>query len=976
MTVVGQWTGATAAQLRSAMRMTVRGFADHLGVSPRTVTGWETGDGARVPNPDSQEMLDTALRLADQDVRRRFSTMRTAAPPIPAWAATSTERGRQLAEALAGTNPYRRHDEAVSAVRNFVTANRHRVQVITGDAGLGKSRLSYHLCTALADTADVQWHACSASAWGPESTVEAVAAEILRYGSLAPDGDPITGLEQAVAALARPLVVVVDAISGQGEFDAVAGHLDALLRYVTDRALRFVVMVRTPPAPRLAMYPVLAAGTTRHRLQPWSMAVARAEWHRHDDTGAFDELPAEVRGLARVPLFFHLLQAAPTHAYARNTLSLIEHCVHSVGERPHPRQYARIAWRQLLEVVPDTVPAPDDPDDGTPPPLSPFLHGDNDSIRFVHDILAEYFAAVHIADHLSHNPRAVAAIETLNELARRSRRSASARGLLRLVIQALDRLGHLSAIANSPLADPATTLPHVVAETQSPSVVAACARRCVDADHAALARAVLVTPRMPEVLGADWTSWFATVLVEFGDRVWKAAATCAEHTLTADEATRLAGDLDSTDVKQAVWLARHLHLLDSTPHTVNRLINHPNWQVRAGLAHAAVACPQVTTLDNGLDTLLEDDDYRVRAAVVTVLTNPRSLHLHLERLLLDDNWHVRRATVDKVVEWNDTDLTKTTRVAILDNPQWLTCRSEARESMQRLLLLNDPDQYCDVFPVATWKLLRENTTGHRRLASDTEATLRSAAGRSPVALLRREATHDTANESILAPSRPEAWRRLRGHRNIQVALDVHDIDHAITIAHAVVAAGCELIEVGDPLIKTAGTAAITRIKEQLPDTTVIAEMMATDWGRDQVESAATAGADAVLLSGPVNPASVAEASDTGHRFGVPVILDVPTTATPEWIREMESVGTGIDGLCVTANIDLGHVGQTPLERAEALRQHTRLPIAVSGGFSPDERLRHGAWDILIVGRAITDAIDPHRIATRFAHIAQHAEGQR
>lgn len=72
MAPVRQWTGREAAALRAALRLTVRGFADHLGVAVRTVTKWESLREAIKPRPDYQAILDTALARADRDAQARF----------------------------------------------------------------------------------------------------------------------------------------------------------------------------------------------------------------------------------------------------------------------------------------------------------------------------------------------------------------------------------------------------------------------------------------------------------------------------------------------------------------------------------------------------------------------------------------------------------------------------------------------------------------------------------------------------------------------------------------------------------------------------------------------------------------------------------------------------------------------------------------------------------------------------------------
>ncbi|WP_423463362.1 NB-ARC domain-containing protein [Promicromonospora sp. MS192] len=69
---IQRWTGRESRALRHALRLSVRTFAQHLGVSDRAVSKWEADDGARAPGPESQAILDTAYERADAGVRERF----------------------------------------------------------------------------------------------------------------------------------------------------------------------------------------------------------------------------------------------------------------------------------------------------------------------------------------------------------------------------------------------------------------------------------------------------------------------------------------------------------------------------------------------------------------------------------------------------------------------------------------------------------------------------------------------------------------------------------------------------------------------------------------------------------------------------------------------------------------------------------------------------------------------------------------
>ncbi len=69
---VQDWTRTEIQALRQARRMSVREFAAHLGVSRRIVSRWERADAPTHPRPVNQAVLDTSLRQADADTRKRF----------------------------------------------------------------------------------------------------------------------------------------------------------------------------------------------------------------------------------------------------------------------------------------------------------------------------------------------------------------------------------------------------------------------------------------------------------------------------------------------------------------------------------------------------------------------------------------------------------------------------------------------------------------------------------------------------------------------------------------------------------------------------------------------------------------------------------------------------------------------------------------------------------------------------------------
>ena len=73
MVPVVRWTGLEANLLRGAMRLSLRGFAAHLGVSLGTVSAWNRRGATVQPTPEMQSILDTTLARATEEARDRFA---------------------------------------------------------------------------------------------------------------------------------------------------------------------------------------------------------------------------------------------------------------------------------------------------------------------------------------------------------------------------------------------------------------------------------------------------------------------------------------------------------------------------------------------------------------------------------------------------------------------------------------------------------------------------------------------------------------------------------------------------------------------------------------------------------------------------------------------------------------------------------------------------------------------------------------
>jgi transcriptional regulator with XRE-family HTH domain len=83
MDAVASWDAGRADALRRALRMTNEQFAEHLGISVRTVAYWRKKP-EMIPLPATQEILDAALAEASAQVKAQFWLLLDEGPGEPA----------------------------------------------------------------------------------------------------------------------------------------------------------------------------------------------------------------------------------------------------------------------------------------------------------------------------------------------------------------------------------------------------------------------------------------------------------------------------------------------------------------------------------------------------------------------------------------------------------------------------------------------------------------------------------------------------------------------------------------------------------------------------------------------------------------------------------------------------------------------------------------------------------------------------
>ena len=185
-----------------------------------------------------------------------------------------------------------------------------------------------------------------------------------------------------------------------------------------------------------------------------------------------------------------------------------------------------------------------------------------------------------------------------------------------------------------------------------------------------------------------------------------------------------------------------------------------------------------------------------------------------------------------------------------------------------------------------------------------------------------------------------------------MALDILEAERAIEIAKEAIDGGADWIEAGTPLIKSEGMNSIRQLKAAFPDHTILADMKTIDTGAMEVEMAAKAGADIVIILGTADNSAIHDAVRAARKYGVKLMADLISAKDPaKRSKELEEMG--IDYINIHAGIDQQMTGVDPVRILKELKLN--VPIAVAGGLdekSAAEAVLSGAGIVIVGGNIV------------------------
>lgn len=215
----------------------------------------------------------------------------------------------------------------------------------------------------------------------------------------------------------------------------------------------------------------------------------------------------------------------------------------------------------------------------------------------------------------------------------------------------------------------------------------------------------------------------------------------------------------------------------------------------------------------------------------------------------------------------------------------------------------------------------------------------------------------------MTPSAPDTDQTPTNHHRkdttmqLQFAMDTLTTEAALDLAGKA-APYVDVIELGTPLIKSAGLSAITAIKEAHPDKVVFADLKTMDAGELEADIAFKAGADLVTVLGVAGDSTIAGAVKAAKAHGKGIVVDligVPDKAA----RAKEVVALGAEFVEMHAGLDEqaeeGFTFETLLRDGEA----SGVPFSVAGGITTDtiQAVQASGARIAVAGSAIYSADD-------------------
>lgn len=198
---------------------------------------------------------------------------------------------------------------------------------------------------------------------------------------------------------------------------------------------------------------------------------------------------------------------------------------------------------------------------------------------------------------------------------------------------------------------------------------------------------------------------------------------------------------------------------------------------------------------------------------------------------------------------------------------------------------------------------------------------------------------------------------------LQVALDLPEIEKVLSVVESLPKNDHLILEAGTPLIKRYGLDVVQRLRDARPDAYIVADLKTLDTGNLEARMVADSTADAIVISGLAPVPTIEKAIEEAKKTGIMSVIDMLNVPDP--VKKVQSLNVKPDVVELHRAIDAEDT-EHAWEGIPDLKKEGVL-VAVAGGIrvhTIGDALKSGA-DILVVGRAITNARDVRQVSEMF-----------
>jgi 3-hexulose-6-phosphate synthase len=206
---------------------------------------------------------------------------------------------------------------------------------------------------------------------------------------------------------------------------------------------------------------------------------------------------------------------------------------------------------------------------------------------------------------------------------------------------------------------------------------------------------------------------------------------------------------------------------------------------------------------------------------------------------------------------------------------------------------------------------------------------------------------------------------------VQISLDLVNIDEALETAHMAMRAGVDWLEAGTPLIIAEGMHGVRALRQEFPNTPIVADLKTMDGGWLEAELMAKAGATHVVVMARAHEETLRCMVKAGQDMGIKVMGD--NLGCPDMVAGAKLIEDfGCDYVIHHIGFDerrgiaaRGLRMPSPLDQLRDVVKAVKVPVQAVGGLTLEQAVQtpeYGA-PLVVLGAPLTIDADSFKTAS-------------